>query len=511
MEPNANFPGVPQNDPNQKSGSERLTPSFSINSSGSPAPLGGPGQPTPPTSPTPEAPIPPTAPTPPSPVAAEPAKEVPIPPPPVSPAPSKAPEVPTVVNYGLNKPEPVSTISSGAGAAGPQIPPVPPQPAPFVAPAPAVPPPPAAPAAGLGGVTPPPGMGDVAVRTLGSDLEALKSSGGISAQPEVAPAKPSPAVGDLSSKVAGAKEQPPVNPYGFEGGPVFTPQAVAEGAGIKKSQAVSKNTLKYVVIGLAVVVVLGGAAFFLVQKFAGGPKAPIAPAVPTSTPVAQTPTPPPFVHHSFFTTSTAAVSLDLTSLSTASLVSAINAANEATTTPARTVKEMRITLNGAPLETPQALSILLPGNNGALAQYLDNDFTPFLYYDGQNAWPGYVFELGGNYSTSTPVAAEAQSTSTSPSATTTALGGKVGTEPLVDLVKSTIESSPDLVNFYLSSPGTFSQGAWVGGLLPNKQPVRFVRFSAKGTVFEYGWYGKYLILSTSYAGISQAESMLSGS
>ena len=528
MEPNTNFGGVPQYDPNDKTKNpERLTPNFSSTPASEPVqpapfPETTPAQPAPISTPTP---MPtPSVPSAPSTVPGEEVKEVPIPPPPATPSAPTAPKEPTppVVNYGLDQAEPVSRVSVGSPMPTPAAIPTPtPTPTPFPGPAAsgAVPPPPPSPA-GFNIPTPPPpapsarpggtvtqgpSAADVSVRTLGSDLGALKASGGLGVQPETA-AKPAASV---PGPAAAAPQGPEVvNLSGFESGPMFNPQPAA--AGVKKAATqVSRRTMEIAGIGVAIIAVLAIFYFFVLPKMMPAPTpAPVTQAPISAAPVAQTP--PPFVHRTFFTTSTSVVALNLSALSATDLALVINSLNETTSTPAKTVKELQFSYSGQPVQTPQILAALMPQASSTLPQYLDNDFTAYVYYDGARAWPGYVFKLAANFTTSTavasPAAASATTTTSSPTATAT-----VPTETLASRIASIIETSPDLANFYLLSPGNLVANSWQNGSLPNKQPVRFARFSQRGTVFEYGWLGNYLILSTSYAGISQVETMLSGS
>jgi hypothetical protein len=285
---------------------------------------------------------------------------------------------------------------------------------------------------------------------------------------------------------------------------MFTPQAATAGAQ-KAATHVSRRTLEVAGIGVAVIAVLAVFYFFVLPKMMPTPTpAPVVQAPAPTAPVAQTP--PPFVHHTFFTTSTSVVALNLSGLTASDLTLAINSLNETTSTPAKTVKELQFSYSGQPVETPQMIAALMPQASSTLPQYLDNDFTAYAYYDGQRAWPGYIFKLAANFSTSTTVASSAAVPVATTSPTST-----VPTETLASRIASIIETSPDLANFYLLPPGNLVANSWQNGSLPNKQPVRFARFSQRGTVFEYGWFGNYLILSTSYAGISQVETMLSGS
>ncbi len=529
MEPNANFPGnSPFNPGNNSNDSQRLAPNFSNGTSGEPAGV----SPFKPTSPAPQGPAPipenfppsqsfpassvPLNPAPiPSPIMPEPVKEVPIPPPPPASTMPVAPKesTPGVVNYGLSGTEEGSRISAGA--------PMPmgsatniPSPASFNIPTP--PAPQQAPFIKQGDITTPPsGAGDVVVRTLGSDLESLKQSGGLGTQSARSSAGAAPIVPNISKPLPASamqgsassdKNQDAVNPLGFEGGPMFTPQS-ATGENIKK-KAVSGKAVEMAIAALAVIGVLAAVYFLVLPKLFPAPAKPaVTTYLPasTSSPITES-LPPAFVHHSFFNPApTSTLTADLPAVTLADISMVLNSAANPTSTAAKAVSEVEMTYNKDPLQTPQMLPVLLSDTSSTLPQYFNNDFTSFVYYDGTDAWPGYVFELNPAYSSSTEAAVEsaaapATSSTSGPSSVTP-------TQTIGDMVKSVVESA-NLSGLYLNNPGIEYTRSWANGTLPNKSPVRYVRFSRAGRVFEYGWFGKYLVLSTSYSGIVQAENMI---
>jgi hypothetical protein len=67
-----------------------------------------------------------------------------------------------------------------------------------------------------------------------------------------------------------------------------------------------------------------------------------------------------------------------------------------------------------------------------------------------------------------------------------------------------IESTADLANFYLTDPGSF--GAFKDGKL-STYPTRY-SVSTNKDAFNYGFFGNYLVLSSSYNGLKSAVANL---
>ncbi len=70
---------------------------------------------------------------------------------------------------------------------------------------------------------------------------------------------------------------------------------------------------------------------------------------------------------------------------------------------------------------------------------------------------------------------------------------------------ATLQSSPDLINAFLSDPGTI--GAWEDGKIAGK-PASLVRFSNTGAVFGYAWFDKYLLIGSNIDGSNEAAKRL---
>lgn len=106
------------------------------------------------------------------------------------------------------------------------------------------------------------------------------------------------------------------------------------------------------------------------------------------------------------------------------------------------------------------------------------DFTLFVYRDALGSWPGYVAAFR------TP---------------TTWLDAKP------DLQK--LERSPALEGLFAAPPGERDKAGFKDGLRGN-QPIRTLSFSAAGAEFVYGVYRGYFLMSTSRQGFEKAISRL---
>ena len=111
--------------------------------------------------------------------------------------------------------------------------------------------------------------------------------------------------------------------------------------------------------------------------------------------------------------------------------------------------------------------------NSVWTNTFTRDFTAYAYYDGQNAWPGYVLKLQENQSPLTARSAVA-----------------------------ILEKNEDFQKLFMVSPG--AAGPFHDTLISG-QSVRAADFASSSATFVYGWfYSKYLVLSTSPDGLREA-------
>ncbi len=148
------------------------------------------------------------------------------------------------------------------------------------------------------------------------------------------------------------------------------------------------------------------------------------------------------------------------------------------------VQELSLKTATGLLTVSQLLSALLPetqqskGAVAAIANQLMPDLTTYVFHDDKGTWPGYVMKI-------------------SP-----ASGANI-----VILTDSLQEiESMQYTNFFISPPGT--AGTFRTGQVQKKYMNRFVPFSQAGASFNYGVFGDYVIINTSYGGLLKALSLL---
>ncbi len=359
---------------------------------------------------------------------------------------------------------------------------------------------------------PPPSVDErVSVRTMASDTESVKETGGQLPQsqmvnapeipgmssdaltfspvpaptpaPEPAAAPSMPNVSDVSGGVTGAAEPQPIVDFS-SGANLSSPVPAAP---------VGKTKTILVVVGAVVLaVLLGFGAYYLaVSLTASSSVAPVATTspqlpvtVPTTTPSSTTPQQPtiiqPMTHVSLILAPTQTESVGLLSGSDpASVRSAIASAAGAQGLSPGDVKDLSITdASSSPIQSSVILSAYFPSFGASLASLVEPDFTSWLYIDKTGGSKlGFVFKL----------TAAAQSATTS--------------------IGQYIESNPgDLTNLFLATTTVPKAPVFKDGLVGTGVPVhvRFLAYNLKfGRVIEYGFLtgsdgGVYLILATSY-------------
>lgn len=128
--------------------------------------------------------------------------------------------------------------------------------------------------------------------------------------------------------------------------------------------------------------------------------------------------------------------------------------------------------NGNQISYSEFLALFLSGADKAqLEQWFENDFSAYLYYDRNGVWPGYVAKIKRNPS-----------------------------------LISSLENVGNITNFYLAAPGTFS--SFKDGKV-NGYATRYSVGSKAGASFNYGTFGNYFIISTSFDGLKAAVKLLS--
>ena len=189
------------------------------------------------------------------------------------------------------------------------------------------------------------------------------------------------------------------------------------------------------------------------------------------------PLPPAIPHQSLFVPAPLnSIEIRLTNTTYSTLGNALQAL-VATPGQENTLQEVAI-LDGTGSQIPFAkvLSALAPTLTEAqLAPWFEDNFSAFIFYNTQGAWPGYVARIKNGVN--------------------------------IDELKVAIKAfeTGDLTRFYLASPGTFS--AFKDGQI-NGKATRYATGSNVGASFNYGVLGNYLVISTSYAGLQNAAPLL---
>jgi hypothetical protein len=314
-------------------------------------------------------------------------------------------------------------------------------------------------------VSPPPPK-EIDIRTMASDQESLKTSGGLGPTPvTVIPAVS--ADGKRMDSVGVPRKRP---------------------SGNKKA----------LLMGLGIIVILGAAAavavFFVLPRFFNNTPDTNDEIATTSETTGETgsasdgitPTVPAFVHESFFSGPTnSEVEIELDEMGLSAIRSALTSAATNAITLDNTLTEFYVTTGGGasqPVVADEFLGAILP--DLALATPLEEDFTGFLYNDGTNVWPGYIFALD-----------------------------KLADDK--DLLKSILgkdlEGSGSLSGFFLNDPSAPTATAFKSGAVTGELTgIRYLPYTASGASLNYGWKGDRLVISTSYAGLKAVASIIGG-
>jgi len=384
-------------------------------------------------------------------------------PPPTSWSPSAAPTPgaipPTLPSDMSDSPVPPAAPMPQVMPASPMGGPASPAPAPTpmsAAPAPR----PASPSieAVAASVPPPPSSAEFEVRTMKSDTESLKQTGGGAPMPQTF----SPA--SLADNV-----------------PAFDPNSATSGKKDKKG-------VEKIIIMIVVVVGLIGAGilgYMLIKPLlvpaapapvVTAPEAEILPPVELPPAAPEEELPATIAHASFFTL--AADSTDDRILPALTLAD-IKTALAPTGTPADTsLREVVMKVETTPVILPDFIATVIPGMNAeAVATVFEPDFTTFVYRDKTTDLPGFIGKVKADATPESMVA-----------------------------FSSSLEASTELGNLYPEDPGAI--GEFKDGAI-NGKTVKYASFANGGYAFDYGWFkaadgSNYIVISSSYAGMKEA-------
>lgn len=357
---------------------------------------------------------------------------------------------------------------------------------------------------------PPPPPPEITLRTMQSDMQDLKQSGGAGSAPK--PFTPP----ELKSDLRQSMTPPPMPkmPQGSLGEP--RPAMPAGSAAPKiEAEAPKGGNWKKIVLwgGILIVIVAAGVAGYLFVYPALFPQVPPAPPAPVVTPV-QTPTPAPSPMPAAPVTApatTTATSTEATATTTLSATTPAPApahvsllASVANTIPL-TISPLDLVTLKAALQTEaqklgatdtltevtlhdandqmltagNVMSAILPDlTAGTVTNLFNADMTTALYKDANGVWPVYILQLS-----------------------TTA--SQVAAQPTV----TGLESSPNLANLFISAPGAAAATAFKSGTV-NGTATRYMPYTTTGASLNIAWSGTKLVISTSYNGVKKVLSDL---
>lgn len=331
---------------------------------------------------------------------------------------------------------------------------------------------------------PPPPPPEITVRTMKSDLESLKETGGLTPAPK--PFTPPELIRDFSRPAPPPPPPPKIAPADFSAPKKIESPATAKETSFVEEEKTGGGGLKKIlswaaILILAVLVAAGG--YFYVFPLLFPPQIPPQPPKnfnqPAEVPVTGIPSPAPapapalLPHQSLLRFSDGAAPVQLAVVDLNSLKTAIQ--KEAGKSGAvGTLIEMIFSDAGGQVSASAAFSALLPEiSSDTFKNLFEEDFTLALYRDENGAWPAYIFKLKTEASQ-----VEAQT-----------------------MVKD-LESSANLKNIFAADPGTPSVGGFKNGQADGTAS-RYLTYSKKGAALNIAWSGDKLIISTSYNGLKK--------
>jgi|GEM_PF-1760848 len=276
--------------------------------------------------------------------------------------------------------------------------------------------------------------------------------------------------------------------------PVFQPQNTDRSDYSAADYGVSSGRKKlFIIIGIVIgVLILGvvGYLFIIPALFpplvvpeepaptAALPPAPVEPETPSVS------EPEILVHKSFFLTAPdETVETNLRDLNYSTIQSSLTRA-AANNIPDDSLKEIVLKSDGSQFPFADFLSNFSSAETGAPApafvntDQFEKDFTAFLYYDSQGVWPGYIAKMKG---------------------------GVTAAQVMLDLQNA--EPVLNIEKFYLTGHESGALGEFKDGQA-KEIPTRYLVGANAGAAFNYGVFGDYLVLSTSYNGLLKSLSLL---
>ncbi len=359
---------------------------------------------------------------------------------------------------------------------------------------------------------PPPSMdSQVGVRSMQSDLESVKQSGGEAPQSQIINAPELPDMGqqqpvaqnpqtnfqsqNYATPETPAQQTPPVS---SEPMPSFSQASYQPSDGqpaLNSKPGLNLKTILFIVLGLVVAGGIGYGAYYLVSGMSSSPQISIPTAsnnttstlpllpppvtqtsTPTSTPVSNVPVIPPLVHQSLILNPTKAQTLVINPVDLPDFQSVVASSSKEKMLVA-SVKDLAfVDASSTPIESTQFLKSYFPVESQMLSQVFDRDFTSWLYYDKTGgAKFGVVLKLKSS----------------------------VSLDQASSSLGSILENGySDVKNLFVSTTTVPSKIEFKGGIISGVS-VRYLVYDLKtAKVFEYAWMtaggNNYLVMATSY-------------
>jgi len=239
-----------------------------------------------------------------------------------------------------------------------------------------------------------------------------------------------------------------------------------------------KKTWLFIVGGVVAGITLGLLGYFIIFPLLFSAPEPTTPP-PAGKPVVSKPVVVERHQSYFVVPASATTKINLSNVNLLNISIALQ--NEsAVQLPDGTLKEVEILDGeGGQVAYSEFMLQFLPGTGKVLLEQLfERDFTAYLYYDNQGVWPGYVAKVID------PIKASAEIKAT---------------------LRLSLENVSGLPAFYITTPGVFS--VFKDGRVADS-PTRYSVGSQPSAAFNYGVFGDYFVMSTSYDGLKAALQLL---
>lgn len=332
---------------------------------------------------------------------------------------------------------------------------------------------------------PPPPPPEIAVRTMKSDIESLKETGGANIAPK--PFTP-PELKKEWNPPAPPPPPPKIAPSEF-GAPkkTGTSPAPEKSTTVIEEEPKSGKLKKIILWGglLIAIIAIALAGYFIIfpylfpEQVSPPPPAITPPATETETPIipeAEVPEvemPAILPHQSLLLAPDKTSQISLASIDLASVLNALTQESKNIISNG-TLKEVVLNDANGQIPASSVLSAIIPEfSSEKIKEFFEDDFTMALYYDENGVWPAYIFKLKIDSNV-----ADAQ-----------------------NLMKG-METSANLANLFLVPPGIQATSEFKIGQA-NGIATSYLAFSKKGAALNLAWKNDIYIISASYNGIKK--------